>query len=295
MNIFVNEADGRIRAGWRILIFLILFILVMASLQLISGAVGVASWIGQVFFATATLLTMWVMALMVDRRKYVDFGFHMNTRWAVECLRGAGWGIGLILILSAISYALGSFQIVETFGWNVSVATAFVTMVGVSVAEESMFRGYFQKNIEEGFQFLGKEKAMWVSVLIISLGFSLAHWFNPNLTALALLNIALAGILLGLSYVLTRSLAWPIGFHLTWNWFQGGFLDVPVSGLEMEGYFKTTLGGPSWLTGGSFGFEGGLLCSILLLALTLLLFKFYGPINYPEMEVSGDLVESGDL
>lgn len=284
MNFFVNESEGRIRAGWRILIFLVLFIFVMASLQLFSGQIGVASWVGQVFFAMATLLSMWVMALMVDLRPFTDFGFDMNKRWAIECLRGAAWGIGLILILAGISYALGSFEVVETFGWNISVATAFVTMVGVSVAEESMFRGYFQKNLEEGFQFLGKEKAMWVSVLIISLGFSAAHGFNPNLTLLALLNIALAGILLGLSYVLTRSLAWPIGFHLTWNWFQGGFLGVPVSGLEMEGYFKTALGGPAWLTGGNFGFEGGLLCSILLIALTLLLFKLYGPVTYPERE-----------
>lgn len=282
MNIFVNEDQGRLRAGWRIVIFLTLFIFVMASLQLFSGQIGVASWIGQIFFATATLLSMWVMAIIVDRRSFTEYGFDMNKRWAIECLRGSGWGIGLIVLLAGISYALGAFEIVETFGWNVSVATSFVTMIGVSVAEESMFRGYFQKNLEEGFQFLGKTKAMWASVLFISLGFSLAHGFNPNVTALALLNIILAGILLGLSYVLTRSLAWPIGFHLTWNWFQGGFLGVPVSGLEMEGYFKASLSGPAWLTGGSFGFEGGVLCSVLLIALTFLLFKIYGPVTYPE-------------
>lgn len=36
------------------------------------------------------------------------------------------------------------------------------------------------------------------------------------------LAIALGGLLLGLGYLLSGELAFPIGLHLTWNWVSRG-------------------------------------------------------------------------
>ena len=69
------------------------------------------------------------------------------------------------------------------------------------------------------------------------------------------------GVLFSVAYVYTGELALPIGLHLTWNAVQGPVYGFPVSGWPItEGsILRTTQHGPTWLTGGTFGPEAGLL------------------------------------
>jgi hypothetical protein len=76
-----------------------------------------------------------------------------------------------------------------------------------------------------------------------------------------MLNIALAGVLLGVAFYTPGGIWAAWGAHLGWNTTLAA-LDAPVSGLP----FKIPLinyspGGPPWLTGGSFGPEGGMLAT----------------------------------
>jgi len=106
--------------------------------------------------------------------------------------------------------------------------------------------------------------------------FAAAHGRNPGLGGpgawLSLLNLFLAGLLLGLAYVRTRSLALSMGLHLAWNWTQGTLLGFQVSGTASQGLFRPVLQGrPDWLTGGAFGLEGSLPCAVLCAGFCLLL------------------------
>jgi hypothetical protein len=85
-------------------------------------------------------------------------------------------------------------------------------------------------------------------------------------------------LLLGLAYVKTRRLALPMGIHLGWNWAQGSLLGFGVSGtMDTRGWLNPVFDGrPEWLTGGAFGLEASLPCSILCGA-AILGFVFWKP------------------
>jgi hypothetical protein len=106
---------------------------------------------------------------------------------------------------------------------------------------------------------------LWAAAWFITAAlFGLAHVINPGATAISSINIMLtAGGLLGLSYVLTGELATPIGIHLAWNFFEGPVYGFAVSGTSSDAsMLNLTQGGPKLWTGGDFGPEAGLLCTI---------------------------------
>ena len=61
-----------------------------------------------------------------------------------------------------------------------------------------------------------------------------------------------------------------MGFHTVWNWLQGMVLGFDVSGLEFNQSVLTTVrttGSHPWLTGGTFGAEGSIISTIVLVIL----------------------------
>ena len=96
-----------------------------------------------------------------------------------------------------------------------------------------------------------------------SLLFGMFHLGSPNASMVSTLNIVLWGILFGAAYLLTGSLAIPIGVHISWNLFQGNVFGFPVSGVTFPADTVTFISidqtGPELWTGGAFGPEAGLL------------------------------------
>ncbi len=115
-----------------------------------------------------------------------------------------------------------------------------------------MNRGYILQNLEADW---GSKAAVVVSSVI----FALMHSLNPNVTLFSIINLAAAGVLFAIAYVLTRSLWLPIGLHFSWNFFQGPIFNFPVSGGVTRGILVTDVSGPDVVTGGAFGPEGGVL------------------------------------
>lgn len=135
-----------------------------------------------------------------------------------------------------------------------------ILFIFVGFFEEMFFRGYVMKTMEER----GNKK--WVIYVVSALVFSLVHGTNPNVSILGLVNIALVGILFAYMFDMTKSLLLPIGYHITWNFFQGNVFGFAVSGTSPHGMYKIDVGGNELLTGGSFGLEGGALATLLIIA-----------------------------
>src|ERR1044071_662504 len=124
---------------------------------------------------------------------------------------------------------------------------------------------------------MARSHLAWVAVIITSIIFSYGHLQNPNaVPGFTFANTAIAGVWLAIAYLKTRNLWFPLGIHWAWNWTMGAVLGLPVSGIERltpEPLWRAVDLGPAWLTGGSYGIEGGAACAIALVASTLFIWR----------------------
>lgn len=292
-QVFWNDTENRLRAFWRLLIQGFLFLLFNVVLSIIALllfqagalALGILSP-GLLLFSTVgmlagTLFSVWIAGRFLDRRRLADFGLHTNRTWWIDLGFGLGLGALLMTLIFLVELAVGWVRVTDTLqtafpGWVFGPAILFqlVMFICVGFYEELLARGYWLRNMAEGFVFMGRSGAVMLAWLISSGIFGLLHATNPNATLGSTINIMLAGLFLGLGYVLTRSLAIPIGLHITWNFFQGNVFGFAVSGLmSRTSFIVVEQTGPVAWTGGVFGPEAGLLgiAAMLLGSILILL------------------------
>src|SRR5262249_38688824 len=159
-------------------------------------------------------------------------------------------------------------------GSGVDVAGLFLTIKEVLLAlgllilagafEELVYRGY-------AFQTLLRGASAIVPILLLSVYFAYGHWENPSRTFFSTVNTVLPGGWLSLAYLKARSLWLPTALHFGWNWTMGAVFGLPVSGLLIPQHplLISTSDAPIWLTGGSYGPEGGAATTIVIIASTI--------------------------
>ncbi len=278
MQYVIFNKQGSVRSGWKVIGFILLFMAIGISLSLAAKALhaprltsGTGVWINTAIVALASLI-----CVGLEKRSFLDLGFHLGPRWLAEFLAGTLGGILLILLTALLVMGLGGFHWERTANIGPrQLLTAALMFLGVAFNEEIMARGY-------PFQRLAEGAGPWVGQLVFAALFALAHWGNPGMhgatRAWATVNIALAALLLGFCYLRTRSLALPIGVHLGWNWAQGSLLGFGVSGTAITKGAWTPVfhGRPEWLTGGAFGLEASVICSLVCGATVLGLWRWRG-------------------
>lgn len=180
-----------------------------------------------------------------------------------EAAGGAAWAVSFYVVGVGLLMAFGVARI-EGVAWHSSVWGPWLLFyLVVALAEEMVLRGFVLGRMLDG----GMNR--WVALLASSLLFALLHFFNPDFSWLAFFNILLAGVWLGLSYLYTRNLSFPIAFHWLWNWVQDPVLGYSVSGNEAgTSLFTLRFSASDFWCGGSFGFEGSMVCTLLLMAAT---------------------------
>lgn len=98
---------------------------------------------------------------------------------------------------------------------------------------------------------------------------------NPNTSVAGLVNIVLAGILLGVYYIHCRNLWFPIGLHFAWNLFEGPVYGSAVSGNMVTSVFTQEVVGNSQITGGDFGFEASWITTVVIIVATIAIHLIY--------------------
>jgi CAAX protease family protein len=206
-------------------------------------------------------LATWVVGIKVMHLDLRDLRWRMPLGWA----RGFGAGLVFGVLPAAVAMLLGVIAGGAAWLPDKGSFAEYLSRIGIillvlapaALAEEVIFRGVPLVLLSRVF---GRPAAL----VLLSVGFALAHVTNPDVTARALGNIALAGILLSLAFYSPGGMWAAFGAHLGWNMTLAA-LGAPVSGLPFEiPFVDYSMGGPAWLTGGAFGPEGGLLSTVAI-------------------------------
>lgn len=194
-----------------------------------------------------------------------------DLRWRGAASSGAWFGRGLVLGLAAAAVAMlfglgvagasWSTGAGTLLGWSGSTLWTAGALALPALSEELIFRGV-------PLVLLAGVLGRWPAVVLTSVAFGLSHWNNPDVTLLGLVNISLAGVLLGTVFFGRGGIWAAWGAHLGWN-LSLAALGAPVSGLPLSmPWLEYHSGGPSWVSGGAFGPEGGVLASVAMMGAT---------------------------
>ena len=268
-GLFVREQG--LRAGWSVLIFLAIVVVLSALGGTLVGRffpdedMHVVSPDTQILREAAVVLGLfiatWVMS-KIEKRPVLSYGL-TDSRMVRRFFFGLAVGL---LSISALVGALWTTHLLVFDGrvlsgaaiWKYAVLWAALDLL-VAFFEEGLFRGYLLYTLTRGLNF-------WWAALITSVLFGAAHGHNPGESPLGLITAAVGGLVFCLSLWLTGSLWWAIGMHTGMNWAEVYLYGVNDSGVVSQGgVLESHPVGAPIMSGGTTGPEGSVYAVIVLL------------------------------
>jgi uncharacterized protein len=199
----------------------------------------------------ATVFVIYIFWKFVIKKNFPEIGF-VDNNWLKNLIFGMICGVIAISCGFLICLLFGFVKIEAIIFSPPDVSNYLIIFALVAISEELMTRGLMLSTLMDGMN-------DYLALLIVAIIFGALHLFNDNVTLLSFINICIAGLFLGISYIHNRSLWFPIGLHFTWNFFQGPVYGFEVSGHKNVSIIEQTIHGNDTFTGGEFGFEGSII------------------------------------
>jgi membrane protease YdiL (CAAX protease family) len=286
-QIFINPNSGIIRAGWRIAIFIIIFITINLSITFIVreilGSLKGGGLLWFILLGISATLAAFLSRKYIDKESLTSLGLQFNKLAILDVIMGVV--IGGLIMTGMYFTLLYTGQIkfegfswwMESVGSNINFSSAgilialgvFLQFIVVAWWEELVFRGIILQNISKG---LGLKWGVIISTII----FAGIHFGNPDATILSTILIMLITLQLVYAYLKSGQLWLPIGLHLGWNFFQASIFGFSSSGHASPTMISQSPIGPDWLSGGEFGAENSLLIIPFTLASLLIIHWWIG-------------------
>ncbi|OLC35872.1 MAG: hypothetical protein AUH28_06780 [Acidobacteria bacterium 13_1_40CM_56_16] len=129
----------------------------------------------------------------------------------------------------------------------------------------------------------GMGLGFWPAAVLTSAFFGYSHHANAGEDWIGLFNAGAVGLLFCLLLRRSGNLWMPIGFHLAFDWGETYLYGVPNSGHVLPGHLLSgSSSGAWWLSGGTVGPEGSVLCTLLLIAVWCVCARWLPRAQYPQ-------------
>jgi uncharacterized protein len=268
-----------LRAGWRLLIFLLMLVAMGAGARAVIIRFLVPAGfnpdkftpskvaVPDAFFVLIVTVAAWVMS-KIERRKIGQYGLPLERGLIKQLWLGLWIGFLASSATVLIIYRLHGLQIAKPTIHGATILTSAAAWGGAfllsAIAEEFLYRGYAQFTLTTGIGF-------WPAAAVLSALFGFGHLSNQGENIVGALSVVSFGLLLCLFLRQTGTLWCAVGFHLGYDWSQTFFYGVPNSGfIPSHNLFNVTLNGPQWLTGGTVGPEASVVCPLVLAVVAIL-------------------------
>lgn len=282
-----------LRAGWSVLIFVLLLRIGLFAIQkthLISQPANAAAdislsfgFVNEVLSAFAVLVATWIMAKIERRGRSYGFGGEHKGKLF---LAGLSSGLFLITLLVFTLWKSGVLVIGPRLIFGVDVLRYgllwFLAFCLVGLFEESLTRGFLLYTLTRGLAALYRSLfktahstalGFWSAAVIMSVIFYLGHTSNPGESPVGLLAVFVGGLFFCYGVWRTGSIWWGIGMHAAWDWGQSFLFGVADSGIMVQHRLLATHPeGKPLLSGGTTGPEGSILVVGVLAVGSLIVF-----------------------
>jgi uncharacterized protein len=120
-NLFWNARERRLRAGWRLLVFLVMLL----AVAVLEGRVraGLAGRLPDLYeglvralvFALLIAVVLYLAGRVLDHRRMSDYGFHFSRKWWTDLGFGLVLGALLLFGVLAVELAMGWANVTGSF------------------------------------------------------------------------------------------------------------------------------------------------------------------------------------
>jgi len=277
-----------LRAGWRLLIFLAIVIACLNASNLLTrwlmpGADDTTLFlVREVMDFLVFLFASWNMGQM-ESRTIGDYGLPWRKMFGAQFWQGALLGFAaitglLVMMRLARVFYFGTIGLHGGDVWKWAIVYALVFIL-VALREEFRARGYTLYTLSAGIGF-------WPAGIVSAIFFGYSHHGNSGEDWIGLFNAGLFGLLACLLLRRTGNLWMPIGVHMAFDWGETYFYGVADSGQVLPGHLlNSSSTGAAWLSGGSVGPEGSVLCTLLLVISGAICAAWTPEARYPQASI----------
>jgi membrane protease YdiL (CAAX protease family) len=286
-KVFLNPRG--LRAGWRLLIFVGIFLALQFGVDWTIEKVfhpPQLAFLDPIGLGVQDLLTLievtiatWIMA-RIERRRFADYGIPVRNAFGGEFWVGSLWGLASTSLLVGLIAAFGGYRILG-LALHGGALWYFLGLwiVGnllIGFAEELQFRAYLLTTLADGIGF-------WWAAILLSIGFGALHYFlKPHERWEDFASTGLLGLFVCLTLRRTGSLAFAIGFHAAFDLANLFVWSGQNAGEYAVGHLlETSWQGPQWLTGGLLGPEASRMVFVVIALMFWIFDRSYREKKFP--------------